>query len=804
LSALKSCKDSAPGPDGIPYSVYKKLWGTVGDYVHKAWLHSMKTNTLPASHVESVITLLPKDGKNLKDIKNWRPITLSNCDAKIITKALAMRMANVLNDIIDPSQTAYVPGRSVIDNIRSNMFTKQHCKLKNIDAILVSLDARKAFDSVSHDYIEMVLKNYGFGPNVIRTFRILYSHITARVLVNGFFSDSIRIERGVKQGDALSCAIFILCIDPLIRNLNQNSNIKGIQFQKKLTKKKFQHKSCGYADDISVICRDTKESLQGIFSEYQKLTNISGLELNADKTEILRINNLETKKYHFNYLGCIHTVTNVEKIKICGIYFSDKPELEKQLNVNDKITKMKCKLKPWNSRGLSVEGKILLVKTFGLSQLIYNMQCIDFDKESIKVIESKMFHFIWAKSGATAGSRSIDRIKRSILKNDFGEGGLRATDVDSLNLALKLKQYIRSSKANHVIREIQEKSVEDSNQLKVIQPDFTPTNGTEIIVERAQLALNSLIDHSRKVAINNIEESANCRSYVDQISSIKVKHFLKNQNKTMSLCIYNHGFGDYETLLDLVREAETERDKKRSKLIEMILSNFPKELRRIALCFDENINLINNDISEIHLDEGWVKIEELTVKIIQGSLKTALGKTTTLDVKSKVGIEEFDRNNFIKVRQQCTNTKMRTNYHRLINNDFFSHERMFKFNMTNNDKCPRCNQIETTRHMLWECRDAGNIWRLLNEIMVSASLSGEQILKYLDIYKITENSSITHIKMKIIQEMIQIDRPKGWNRKKLIDTIQSVANIEKYIYKKNKSENKWKSKWKIINSLNGI
>ena len=48
----------------------------------------------------SVITLLPKEGKDAKDIKNWRPITLTNCDAKIITKALVIRMNKVMDEKI--------------------------------------------------------------------------------------------------------------------------------------------------------------------------------------------------------------------------------------------------------------------------------------------------------------------------------------------------------------------------------------------------------------------------------------------------------------------------------------------------------------------------------------------------------------------------------------------------------------------------------------------------------------------------------------------------------------------------------
>jgi hypothetical protein len=114
-----------------------------------------------------VITLLPKEGKDIKDIKNWRPITLPNCNSKIITKAISLRTSKVLDSIIDLSQTAYVPGRSVADNLRSNFFYKNYCFKNDVDAVFISLDAKKAFDSVDHKYIEETLIVYGFGPGFI-------------------------------------------------------------------------------------------------------------------------------------------------------------------------------------------------------------------------------------------------------------------------------------------------------------------------------------------------------------------------------------------------------------------------------------------------------------------------------------------------------------------------------------------------------------------------------------------------------------------------------------------------------------
>jgi len=182
----------------------------VGNIIAESWNHSVKTGILPPSHLESTLTLLPKEGKDHREVKNWRPITLTNCDAKIITKALAERMSKHLEDIIDPAQTAYVPGRSVMDNIRSNLLFKNHCRTKKIEGVMVSLDAKKAFDSVSHKYILDILEAYGVGEKFKSYFKVLYNNINVRVLVNGHFSDKINIGRGVKQGDALSYSLFIL------------------------------------------------------------------------------------------------------------------------------------------------------------------------------------------------------------------------------------------------------------------------------------------------------------------------------------------------------------------------------------------------------------------------------------------------------------------------------------------------------------------------------------------------------------------------------------------------------------------
>jgi hypothetical protein len=89
-------------------------------------------------------------------------------------------MLKVLDEVIDLNQAAYVKGRSVTDNLRSILFMKDNCIEEKVDAVLISLDAKKAFDSVSHQYTETMLTNYGFGPKFINCFRTLNSKISAK------------------------------------------------------------------------------------------------------------------------------------------------------------------------------------------------------------------------------------------------------------------------------------------------------------------------------------------------------------------------------------------------------------------------------------------------------------------------------------------------------------------------------------------------------------------------------------------------------------------------------------------------
>ncbi len=110
----------------------------------------------------------------------------------------------------------------MVVKLHSILFVKEHCQEQDLDAVLISLDAKKAFDSVSHQYVEKILKHYGFGPQFIKCFKTLYSKISVKILMNGHLSSSIDTERGFEQGNAFKMFCFIFCVDPQSEMLSGN------------------------------------------------------------------------------------------------------------------------------------------------------------------------------------------------------------------------------------------------------------------------------------------------------------------------------------------------------------------------------------------------------------------------------------------------------------------------------------------------------------------------------------------------------------------------------------------------------
>jgi hypothetical protein len=213
----------------------------------------------------------------------------------------------------------------------------------------------------------------------------------------------------------------------------------------------------------------------------------------------------------------------------------------------------------------------------------------------------------------------------------------------------------------------------------------------------------------------------------------------------------------------------------------MVSQAFPTGLVGLASTFNEDNNMtINVGYNILGEKNNWLDLNKVTTKELQSILKIHLKKVSSQDHKTKLGIDEFNKESILKFRKKCKNIKLRHVYYRLISGDIFSKERMCRFGMTNNNICERCQQIESTKHLLWECVESRNIWVLFNRWTTNGNSVSNLINEYKDIYHIDDCGHVCKVKMKIIQEMIQIERPSGWNIERINKISNEIKRIEIY------------------------
>jgi len=190
--------------------------------------YSYQTQNLSELQKQVLIPLIPKSDKDITLLSNWRPICLLNIDYKIATKATANRIKQNLNKIIDSSQTGFIKGRYIGENIRLIIEILNHVDENDLNGILFFSDFEKAFDTLNHDFMFKCLKHFNFGNDLINWVKLVYSNSQNAILNNGHMTDFFPVKRGVKQGCPLSPYLFIMCIELLSFEIANNSDIKGI------------------------------------------------------------------------------------------------------------------------------------------------------------------------------------------------------------------------------------------------------------------------------------------------------------------------------------------------------------------------------------------------------------------------------------------------------------------------------------------------------------------------------------------------------------------------------------------------
>ncbi len=220
--------NKTPGLDGLPVEFYIVFWPDICDVLINSYNYSLDNGIMSQSQRNGVITLLPKKDKDHLRVHNFRPISLLTVDYKIIAKTFANRMKKFVCNIINSDQSGFMKGRNIGNNIRLITDVIEYTDFEQIPGAILLLDIEKAFDTVNHDFLFNVLKQFNFGDKFINWVKMMYSDRKSYVINNGFLTSSFSMNKGIFQGCPSSLYLFLLVIETMASAIGQNENIKGI------------------------------------------------------------------------------------------------------------------------------------------------------------------------------------------------------------------------------------------------------------------------------------------------------------------------------------------------------------------------------------------------------------------------------------------------------------------------------------------------------------------------------------------------------------------------------------------------
>ncbi|XP_058776499.1 uncharacterized protein LOC131650805 [Vicia villosa] len=286
--ALLECDGSkSPGPDGFSMDFFKTFRLIIKEDLLKFCSDFYSRGKLVKSIFSAFIALIPKN-KNPQDLSEYRPICLVGSLYKILPKMLAARIKKVMGSLISCNQSAFVPGRNMLDVVLLVNEVIDWAKQNKSSCLLLKVDFEKAYDSLSWNFLRDMLVRMGFGKRWLMWMDacIFSSHFS--VLVNGSATRDFRVYRGLRQGDPLSPFLFVIAMEALtalVRNSVAVGGFKPFQFGNDEGIDILQ-----FSDDTVIFGEASTANLWNLKVILRGFELISGLKINFSKSSVMGVN----------------------------------------------------------------------------------------------------------------------------------------------------------------------------------------------------------------------------------------------------------------------------------------------------------------------------------------------------------------------------------------------------------------------------------------------------------------------------------------------------------------------------------
>ena len=783
-------RNKTPGLDGLTAEFYGMFFSKIGvlllDAVNYAFTN---TGVLHNSALRGVINLIPKRNKDIRFVKNLRPISILCCDYKLVEKMLANRIKPALEFIINNDQKGFMADRRISCNIRRILDLVDYAEKNDIPGIIVSIDFLKCFDRIETHALINAMQYFGIGYDFQKWTRIIYTDSVSCVANNGHFSSYFKVTRSVKQGGPCSAYYFLLIAEVLAIELRKNSKIKGILVNDIL-------RILGqYADDIDLYLYGDKKSLNEALTTIDSFCKKTGFRINYDKTTVYRIGSLRFSNAIF-YTSKKVCWTN-ESINVLGVEIChDKTKLN-DINYKTLITKSEAILKAWANRGLSLAAKILVVNVLVASLFVYKMSVIPtMHKIYVNKLNEIVTNFLWQ------GRRP--KIPTTDLQMAKSLGGLELVDFelkdDSLKAAwvqlLKSDQLLSVLAYEALCPVLNENIWQCNIKCEEVREYFHCGFWTNVLEAWAKVNF--------KVPTSKAEVMNQCIWYNSCLKIGGCSFFWPK--------VYKSGLQKVEQIFNGGQLLDYESARLEFKITVMqwnsLISTIPKTWKELMLQ-DEIIDSKETSLYEKILHERkpvkWYYRTMLESRRL-GRLYDIYTKWTN-DNQISFDFDVFS-NSFMEIYPITNQLVLRSFQFRMLHKAIVLNDKLFRWKIKETNLCTNCSKHkETIYHFFWDCEYAQKLYKWVKKICIGIDSTREYDMSLDKIILNKMHPNCAHVSNFVLlsaKHYLYVTRCKDEhiNERCFTSKIAEFKRMEKYNAIKNNHLSGHLKKWCLMSTEN--
>ena len=584
------------------------------------------------------------------------------------------------------------------ENILKLLTIYEYCENTNTPVVGISVDFRKAFDTVKWEAIDQALKTFNFGEFFCGLIKTINNEIIVTVTNNGKWDRWFSINRGCRQGSPSSALIFILVAETLGIRLRANKKIKGVKIYRETIT------SCQYADDMWIILSPEAENINEFLREMEVYEEYSGLAMNIEKSTFFKLG--KCRREDFQFITKKTVTWSTEPVKILGIWFTHDSVVRNKLNFFDTLEKCKNILNSWRKRKLTTMGKISVVNSLVSSLFAHKLMTLPTPPvEFYSQYKSIILDFIW--------DGKPHKVAYSKLIQGYDHGGLKLVDLRNKEIALKCKWplYFEDKKEDwfygianvdcriwqyntskqDVLNYIKKKGINTENMFVQIWLAWTqvffeiPIDTEEIL--RQFIFANSCVRRANVPMWDKVYQN----SLFDHIYQLKHEtemRFLKYEE-------FKVIYGPILTIMEY------------NSLIVSIPPVWKMEIKEFTT------------LPEYSKYEMWEKKKRNITKTLYWQLTEVKRESNVSrilwekDLGNQLDQDEWNKN-MLKILKITNVTKLRNFQYNIVNRTLTTNNVRAKFT----DISPNCTfcevEIETINHIMYQCKEVQKLWKALS------------------------------------------------------------------------------------------